>query len=110
MSHLYWQRGVRYKNDERFEVIVPRVDAKLTTMSIHPLELVCTGIELKLPKEGQIVDIGTLIIEETRETRGFWLSPEMLWWVGNDNGSSWDTEAADCRKQVNWGFPWVGTM
>ncbi len=114
---------INYKVGETFKLIVPRVDAMVEDI-IAPGAIIfgkCTGFGLNLAYvTGEMVEVGTLIIQEHRDLSWNWTAPwreHFSWWIGveveqveglNERGeidwlsetaddSGWDTDAAHCE-------------
>ena len=114
---------INYKVGETFKLIVPRVDAMVERISAPGATGKCTGFGLNLAYvTGEMVEVGTLIIQEHREVS--WLGDKHFsWWIGaeveqveglNERGeidwlsetaddSGWDTDAAHCEGRKKGG-------
>ena len=111
---------IRFRVGETFKLVVPRLDAKITKLTSlakitwtqgNPPKAVCEGAGLDLEEiKGEMVEVGTLVIEEHREKSWGGTVSEWSWQISTEEGSMWWTEGGNCWKPFRLGFPWVGTM
>ena len=116
---------INYKVGETFKLIVPRVDdmvERIWSLGSGATNVKCTGFGLNLAYvTGEMVEVGTLIIQEHRELGWVGSSNRFSWWIWaeveqveglNERGeidwlsetaddSGWDTDAAQCE---GWGL------